>query len=561
MKKQIKDQHKLPIDRGKVGKKNDFAVNYKSGDFERALKMHGNYLFGKRKAGDDFSIDLQTGDTWQAVLDAHAYIEEPSDREIELFLIIQKEIEGEKSRAIDFSLIHTDPAIDAGVLLICFEVLVRHGQPKEALNLIFDAKSSKMDLQFRQYILSNRISKKHLESLSEELQRRIDLIIKVELATPKDLSAIAKHAKTLLEIASDGLKPQILALLIAIESRIFNDGNKLFQKSLGKNCFLVVAENEEYWKKTFHLISDQNQLAFLASFIGRREKYLPTNVSRQLEMIKTAANLKLNKLVEMPKLWTGLNIGHFARVGTLVEGPDFVRDYLTTARELTRDGLQKLSLGGFLQIVDLFPEFKKVYEHEVLRGQILEAAGKKRGLSSEIIKDLSSELVSNAVDLTRHHGNSQLTKLEGEIASLNARLIERGNELDQLSAEIETLKERLRNAGKSELIARSDQLRQAQLQSFRGLCELFEEVRVFTTTLDMKASNTGSILSENCFRILENFGISMLGGESERLKIDHNLFNVTGSSSMTDGLVVTPAYFINLESGVEVLIRGTMIVS
>ena len=560
MKKQIENQDKEPSHQGKRVQKNDFAINYKTGDFERALKMHGGYLFGKRKAGDDFSIDLQAGDTWQAVLDAHAYIEEPSDREIELFQIIQKEIEGEKSRAIDFSLIHTDLAIDAGVLLICFEILVRHGQPKEALNLIFDAKSSKMDLQFSQYILSNRISKKHLESLSEELQRRIKLI-KVELATPKDLSAIAKHAKTLLEIASDGLKPQILALLIAIESRIFNDGNKLFQKSLGKNCFLVVAENEGCWKKTFHIISDQNQLAFLASFIGRREKYLPTNVSRQLEMIKTAANLKLNKLVEMPKLWTGLNIGHFSRVGTLVEGPDFVRDYLTTARELTRDAMQKLSLGGFLQIVDLFPEFKKIYEHEVLRDQILEAAGKKRGLSSEVIKDLSSELVSNAVDLTRHHGNSQLTKLEGEIASLNVRLIERGNEIDQLSAEIETLKERLRNAGKSELIARSDQLRQAQLQSFRGLCELFEEVRIFTATLDMKSSNSGSILSENCFRILENFGISMLGGESERLKIDHNLFNVTGSSSMTDGLVVTPAYFVNLESGVEVLIRGTMIVS
>ena len=560
MKKQIKDQDKEPSHRGKPVQKNDFAINYKTGDFERALKMHGSYLFGKRKAGDDFSIDLQAGDTWQAVLDAHAYIEEPSDREIELFQIIQKEIEGEKSRAIDFSLIHTDPAIDAGVLLICFEILVRHGQSKEALNIIFDAKSSKMDLQFRQYIMSNRISKKHLESLSEELQRRIDKI-KVELATPKDLSAIAKHAKTLLEIASDGLKPEILALLIAIESRIFNDGNKLFQKSLGRSCFLVVAENEGYWKKTFHLISDQNQLGFLASFIGRREKYLPTNVSRQLEMIKTAANLKLNKLVENAKLWTGLNIGHFSRVGTLVERPDFVGEYLDTARELTRDAMQRLSLGGFLQIVDLFPEFKKVYEHEVLRKQILEAAVKKRGLSSEIIKDLSSKLVSNAVDLTLHHGNSQLAKSEGEIASLNARLLERGNEIDQLSAEIETLKERLRNAGKSELIARSDQLRQAQLQSFRGLCELFEEVRIFSTTLDMNSSNSGSILSKNSFRILENFGISMLGGESERLKVDHNLFNVTGSSSMTDGLVVTPAYFVNLESGVEVLIRGTMIVS
>ena len=206
MKKQIKNQGKEPSHQGKRVQKNDFAINYKTGDVERALKMHGSYLFGKRKAGDDFSIDLQAGDTWQAVLDAHAYIEEPSDREIELFQIIQKEIEGEKSRAIDFSLIHTDPAIDAGVLLICFEILVRHGQSKEALNIIFDAKSSKMDLQFRQYILMNRISKKHLESLSEELQQRIDLI-KVELASPKDLSAIAKHAKTLLEIASDGLKP------------------------------------------------------------------------------------------------------------------------------------------------------------------------------------------------------------------------------------------------------------------------------------------------------------------------------------------------------------------
>ena len=560
MKKQIKDQNKLPLDRGKVGKKNDFAVDYKSGDFERALKMHGNYLFGKQKSGDDFSLDLQAGETWQAVLDAHAYIEEPSDREIELFQIIQKEIEGKKSRTIDFSLIHTDPAIDAGVLLICFEILVRHGQPGDALNLIFDAKSSKMHSQFSKYVLSKRISPKLLDSLSDEIKRRIDLI-KVDLATPKDLSAIAKHAETLVEIASQKLKPEILALLIAMESRIANDGSKLIQKGLAKNCFSVVEKNERYWDKAFQIISELNQLGLLASFIGRREKYLPTNVSRQLEMIKTAANLKLDKLVENEKSWNGLNIGHFARVGTLVKKSDFIVDYLTTARKLTSDALQRLSLGGFLQIVDLFPEFKNVYADEVLQKQIMEAAGNKRGLSSKIIKDLSSELVSDAVALTRDHGNSQLAKSEGEIASLNARLSERGIELDLLVKEIETLKERLRNAGKSELIARSDQLRQAQLQALRGLCELFEEVRIHIAAQDTQLAKSGVILSENGLRILKNFGISMLGGESERLKIDHNLFNVTGSSSMTDGLVVTPAYFVNLESGVEVLIRGTMIVS
>ena len=278
-------------------------------------------------------------------------------------------------------------------------------------------------------------------------------------------------------------------------------------------------------------------------------------------MIKTAANLKLDKLVENEKSWNGLNIGHFARVGTLVKKSDFIVDYLTTARKLTSDALQRLSLGGFLQIVDLFPEFKNVYADEVLQKQIMEAAGNKRGLSSKIIKDLSSELVSDAVALTRDHGNSQLAKSEGEIASLNARLSERGIELDLLVKEIETLKERLRNAGKSELIARSDQLRQAQLQALRGLCELFEEVRIHIAAQDTQLAKSGVILSENGLRILKNFGISMLGGESERLKIDHNLFNVTGSSSMTDGLVVTPAYFVNLENGVEVLIRGTMIVS
>ena len=560
MKKQIKDQNKSPSDRGKVSKKNDFAVDYKSGDFERALKMHGIYLFGKRKAGDDSSIDLLAGDTWQEVLNAHSYIEEPSDREIELFQIVQKEIEGEKSRTIDFSLIHAEPIIDAGVLLICFEILVRHGQPGDALNLIFDAKSSKMHSQFSKYVLSKRISPKLLDSLSDEIKRRIDLI-KVELATPKDLSAIAKHAETLVEIASQKLKPEILALLIVMESRIANDSSKLIQKGLAKNCFSVVEKNERYWDKAFQIISELNQLGLLASFIGRREKYLPTNVSRQLEMIKTAANLKLNKLVENEKSWNGLNIGHFARVGTLVKKSDFVGDYLTTARKLTSDALQKLSLGGFLQIVDSFPEFKKVYEDRDLNKQILEAAGKKRGLSSEIIKDLSSELVSDAVGLTLDHGNSQLAKSEGEIASLNARLSERGIELDLLTKEIETLKERLRNAGKSELIARSDQLRQAQLQALRGLCELFEEVRIHIAAQETQLAKSGEILSESGLRILKNFGISVLGRESERLKIDHNLFNTSGSTSMTDGLVVTPAYFVNLDSGMEVLIRGTMIVS
>jgi hypothetical protein len=561
MKKQIKDQNKSPSDRGKVSKKNDFAVDYKSGDFERALKMHGIYLFGKRKAGDDSSIDLLAGDTWQEVLNAHAYIEEPSDREIELFQIIQKEIEGEKSRTIDFSLIHAEPNIDAGVLLICFEILVKHGQPSDALSLIFEAKSPKMHSQFSKYVLSKRISPKHLDSLSDEIKRRIDLNKIVELATPKDLSAIAKHAETFFEIASEKLKPETLALLIAMESRIANDGSKLIQKTLARNCFLVVEKNEGYWDKAFQIISEQNQLALLASFIGRREKYLPTNVSRQLEMIKTAANLKLDAVVVNEKSWNGLNIGHFARVGTLVKKSDFVGDYLTIARKLTSDALQKLSLGGFLQIVDSFPEFKKVYEHGVLRDQILDSVVKKRGLSSEIVKNISNNLIAQAVDVSQQRGSIQLTKMEEEIASLNARLSERGIELDLLTKEIETLKERLRNAGKSELIARSDQLRQAQLQALRGLCELFEEVRIHIAAQETQFAKSGEILSESGLRILKNFGISVLGRESERLKIDHNLFNTSGSTSMTDGLVVTPAYFVNLESGVEVLIRGTMLVS
>ena len=560
MKKPIKDSVKVSKSPEESIQKNDFVTNYKCGDFERALKKHGSYVFAKRESTDAILIDLCTGDTWQEVLDAHAYLKDPSEREIELFQIIGKEIEGEKSRTIDFALIHTEPAIDAGVLLICFEILLKHGQLEEALHIIFNAKSTKMYLKFSQYVLSERISKELLESLSEELQRQIDLI-KVELATPSYLSTIAKHAETLVKIASDRLKPEILALLIAIESRIVNDSNKLIPESQGKNCFLVVAENEGYWGRTFQLISDRHQLGFLASFIGRREKYLPTNVSRQLEMIKIAADLGLGDLVKNEKLWNGLNIGHFSRVGTLVKKSDFVTEYFTTAKKLTSDSMQKLSLGGFLQIVDAFPEFKKVFAHPVLRQQILDSARRKRGLSSEIIKDLSSEHAAQAVDVAQRQVTIKLTELEEEAASLNTRLIERGNHIDQLVAEIESLKERLRNAGKSELIARDAQLRQAQLQALRGLCELFEEVRIFTAALDVQFAKSGLILSKNAFRILENFGISTLGLESERLEIDRNLFKVTGSTSLANGIVVTPAYFVDSESGVEVLIRGTMIAS
>ena len=560
MKKPIKDSVKVSKSPEESIQKNDFVTNYKSGDFERALKKHGSYVFAKRESTDAILIDLCTGDTWQEVLDAHAYLKDPSEREIELFQIIGKETEGEKSRTIDFALIHTEPAIDAGVLLICFEILLKHGQLEEALHIIFNAKSTKMYLKFSQYVLSERISKELLESLSEELQRQIDLI-KVELATPSYLSTIAKHAETLVKIASDRLKPEILALLIAIESRIVNDSNKLIPESQGKNCFLVVAENEGYWGRTFQLISDRHQLGFLASFIGRREKYLPTNVSRQLEMIKIAADLGLGDLVKNEKLWNGLNIGHFSRVGTLVKKSDFVTEYFTTAKKLTSDSMQKLSLGGFLQIVDAFPEFKKVFAHPVLRQQILDSARRKRGLSSEIIKDLSSEHAAQAVDVAQRQVTIKLTELEEEAASLNTRLIERGNHIDQLVAEIESLKERLRNAGKSELIARDAQLRQAQLQALRGLCELFEEVRIFTAALDVQFAKSGLILSKNAFRILENFGISTLGLESERLEIDRNLFKVTGSTSLANGIVVTPAYFVDSESGVEVLIRGTMIAS
>lgn len=133
----IKDSVKVSKSPEESVKKNDLVANYKSGDFERALKKHGSYVFAKRESTDDILIDLCAGDTWQGVLDAHAYIKDPSEREIELFQIIQKEIEGQKSRTIDFALIHTEPAIDAGVLLICFEILLKHGQLRRSSTYYF----------------------------------------------------------------------------------------------------------------------------------------------------------------------------------------------------------------------------------------------------------------------------------------------------------------------------------------------------------------------------------------------------------------------------------------
>ena len=128
------------------------------------------------------------------------------------------------------------------------------------------------------------------------------------------------------------------------------------------------------------------------------------------------------------------------------------------------------------------------------------------------------------------------------------------------NTKIEELTERLKNFRKDEMVARDDQLRQAQLRALEGMALICDEIRrnSLSKTQDMKVEIMSMLKSAN--RLLTQYGISVSGEVGSLLPIDHEAFKVIGKpdSQESVGLVVSPAYILETSGSRHILLRGTM---
>ena len=553
MGKNAKSQSNLPRGEGD-------ANVFKSGDLERAVKAHCAYLFKSKVIEGAEQPLLKSGETWDKVLAVSETIELPTELEKALLDFIELN---------DFTDI--DPAalakeilefgdIDTGIYMFCIEVLVFNARYNEAVQLIFETTNSKFDKEFLKYVKRNRLSEKAQHRLAETVHEYL-VKVKVDLASPALVMALVKNAEATLGLVSAQTRGLLLSLLVEIESRVSNDINKQFPKSLAKQSFLLVAKYGDSFEAVFQHLVDKQLFSSLTGFIGRREKFVKDEAEVQLAFLNAAYRLGAYQVFENTKSWKGLHFGHFAQIGVNLGGQKFLQNHQSFAKTLLAETLQKLPYGRVLSILDEFPGTDVFLAQPMLHDEFIKAFGKKKSVSTKLVNDIAGESIAREVELASGRQSKIIDDLEAKIQRNEGSVAKLNVQLEEQSEEIKALNERIRVVSNTETIALSEKLRQAQLQSLISLCQLFEEIRIFAANNSSIDSQPIGVLCSSALRILKKQGVVLKGVPSEIYPVDRQLFEVIGTGVEQSGTVMAPAYVRVSESGDDVLVRGTMTIS
>ena len=533
---------------------------FKSGDLERAIKAHCAYLFKSKVVEGAAQPSLKSGETWDKVLAISEVIDLPTELEKALLDFIEFN---------DF--IAIDPAslakeilefgdIDTGIYMFCIEILVLNARYSEAIQLIFETSNSKFDKEFLKYVKRNRLSEKAQHQLTDMVHEYLGKV-KVDLASPVLVVALVKNAEAILSFVSARTRGLLLSLLVEIESRVSNDINKQFPKSLAKQSYLLVAKHGESYEAIFQHLVDKQLYSTLTGFIGRREKSIKDGAEVQLAFLIAVYKLDAYQVFENIKAWKGLHFGHFAQIGVNLGGQKFLQNHQSFAKTLLAETLQKLPYGRVLSILDEFPGTDAFVAQPTLHDEFIKAFRKKKSVSTTLVNDIARESIAREVELVSEKQSKIIHDLETTIQRDEESVVNLKVQLEERIKEIASLNERIRVVSNTETIALSEKLRQAQLQSLISLCRLFEEVRIFAANNSSADSGPIGVLSSSALRILKKQGVVLKGVPSEIYPLDRQLFEVIGTGVEQSGTVMAPAYVRESESGDDVLVRGTMTIS
>jgi hypothetical protein len=531
---------------------------FKSGDLERAVKAHCAYLFKSKVIEGAEQPSLKSGETWDKALAVSAVINLPTELEKALLDFIELNDFTEIDPAALAKEILEFGDIDTGIYMFCIEILVLNARYSEAIQLIFGSSNSKFDKEFLKYVKRNRLSEKARHRLTEELHDFL-VKVKVDLASPALVMALVKNAEAILSLVSARTRGLLLSLLVEIESRISNDINKQFPKSLAKQSYLLVAKHGEGYEAVFQHLVEKQLFSTLTGFIGRREKFIKDEAEVQLAFL--VAVRTSYQVFENIKSWKGLHFGHFSEMGVKLGGERFVKDHMPLAKTLLAETLQKLPYGRVLSILDEFPGTDVFVAQPALHDEFIKAFRKKKSVSTTLVSDIAGESIAREVELASGRQSKIIHDLEAKIQSHEGSVAKLNEQLEEQIEEIASLNERIRVVSNTETIALSEKLRQAQLQSLISLCRLFEEIRIFAANNSSVDSGSIGVLSSSALRILKKQGVVLKGVPSEIYPLDRQLFEVIGTGVEQSGTVMAPAYVRESENGNDVLVRGTMTIS
>jgi hypothetical protein len=373
--------------------------------------------------------------------------------------------------------------------------------------------------------------------------------------------ALVKNAEATLGLVSARTRGLLLSLLVEIESRVSNDINKQFPKSLAKQSYLLVAKHGESYEAIFQHLVDKQLYSTLTGFIGRREKSIKDGAEVQLAFLIAVYKLDAYQVFENTKSWKGLHFGHFAQIGVNLGGQKFLQNHQSFAKTLLAETLQKLPYGRVLSILDEFPGTDAFVAQPTLHDEFIKAFRKKKSVSTTLVNDIARESIAREVELVSEKQSKIIHDLETTIQRDEESVVNLKVQLEERIKEIASLNERIRVVSNTETIALSEKLRQAQLQSLISLCRLFEEVRIFAANNSSADSGPIGVLSSSALRILKKQGVVLKGVPSEIYPVDRQLFEVIGTGVEQSGTVMAPAYVRESESGDDVLVRGTMTIS
>ena len=485
-------------------------------------------------------------------------LENPTKREMLLMDWLELSVGSQRPKRevapVDFS----SEKFDVKIIAYVIHRLLDQEKYDDLLNCLGQIVSSRDRLVIGSYFRDGLLTVNKPNVLSEKV---INYQFKLtpSSATPVDLEKFARCSSLLVPLLKNEDLVHGVKKLIECEFELSSRVKKL---SLSKECILaLLMVDEQTIKQVFELSLNEKKPAIYIYGLIKRSHSVGKESELQKKLLKCAALAGLDRVFLAPDAWKGLDLGEIA---SFVE-KGIGRDQLLGSPDLLLQKLLELlkRQGGLGNVFNA--SYKSTGMIEILKIPVIHDAvvksAKNSKLSQKTILGILFEEQKNEIVFQKESLHKTLMDAaeakRHELLETNKLL---HSDIDARNKKIEELLERLKNFRRDEMVARDEQLRQAQLRALEGLVLICDELRRNSVSKDRDMRVEISSVLKSANRIVSEFGISVTGEVGSFLPIDHEAFKVIGKplSPESVGCVVSPAYILETSGARHVLLRGTM---
>ena len=485
-------------------------------------------------------------------------LENPTKREMLLIDWLELSVGSQSSVRAVGSIDLSIEKFDVKIISCVIYRLLDQDKYDELLNCLGQIVSSRDRLVIGSYFRDGMLTINKQNVLSEKV-KNYQFRLVPSSATPAELEKFARCSTLFVPLLRNDDLVYGIKRLIECEFEISSRIKKL---SLSNECILaLLMVDEQTIKQVFELSLNEKKPAIYIYGLIKRSHTVGKEFEIQKKLLKCAALAGLDRVFLAPDAWKGLDLGEIASfvdkgIGRdlLLESPDLLLQKLLEL--LKRHG----GLGNVFNASYKSNGMIEILQIPVIHDAVVKSAKNSKSAQKEILNILFKEQENEVVLQKEILHKALLDAAEVERHDLLETNSLLHNDIDVRNTKIEELTERLKNFRKDEMVARDDQLRQAQLRALEGMALICDEIRrnSLSKTQDMKVEIMSMLKSAN--RLLTQYGISVSGEVGSLLPIDHEAFKVIGKpdSQESVGLVVSPAYILETSGSRHILLRGTM---